>query len=221
VRARAPKPNVFFAVESAMSLDSKPLSRIVIALVMILCGAGVPALSYRWIYSVFSGPAAIELDAIAAIDDPAKLARRWVTFKSGEAVDTGLCVIEEKNGVERLESRYYLVKTGDRWLIAEVLPEFKPGQEVSGYLQRWYTPFETESIAQIKAQFPEYAAALLDFQLDAETSQRSECFAMLAVCAFFFAIGIFILVRKPTAPQPFAAPTGPRWFGGYEKSAAV
>jgi hypothetical protein len=204
-----------------MSMDSKPLNRIVIALVMILGGAGVPALSYHWIYSVFSGPAPIELDAIAAIDDPAKLARRWVTFKSGESVDTGICVIEEKNGVQRLESKYYLVKTGERWLIAEVLPEFKPGQQVSGYLQEWYTPFETESIAQIKAQFPEYAAALLDFQLDAETSQRSECFAMLAVCAFFFATGIFILVRNPTAQQPFAAPSGARWLGGWARSEAV
>jgi hypothetical protein len=204
-----------------MSLDSKPLSGIVIALLMILGGAGVPALSYHWIYSVFSGPAAIELNAIAAIEDPAKLARRWVTFKTGEAVDTGLCVIEEKNGVERLESRYYLVKTGDRWLIAEVLPDFKPGQEVSGYLQEWYTPFETESIAQIKAQFPEYAAALLDFQLDAETSQRSECFAMLAVCAFFFATGIFILGRNPAAQQSFAAPSEARWLGAYGRSEAV
>ncbi len=205
-----------------MSFDSKSLGRIVLALLMIGGGLGIPAVSIPWITSVLSGPAAMELDAIAKIDDPAKLDRRWVTFNTGEAIDTEIGVIEEKNGAERLLSKYYLVKSGERWLIAEVLPEFQPGQEVSGYLQKWYTPFETESIAEIKAKFPEHAPALLDFQLDGQTSQRSECYAMLAVSAFFFGIGIFVLVREFTGQNSFAAPYQRyQRFGGYEKTEVV
>jgi hypothetical protein len=203
-----------------MSFDSKSVGRIALALLMIGGGLGIPALSIPWITSVFSGHAAMELDAIAKIDDPAKLERRWVTFKTGEAVDTDIGIIEDKNGNQRLLSKYYLVKTADKWLIAEVLPEFQPGQEVSGYLQKWYTPFETESIAEIKAKFPEHAPALLDFQLDGQTSQRSECYAMLAVSAFFFGIGIFVLVREFTTQQFSPYERYPQ-FGRYERSEAV
>ena len=90
----------------------------------------------------------------------------------------------------RQRSKYLLIRVGDGWLIADVPAGFT-GNQVVGYLDRWWSPLSKEVIDHVKGRFPD--RDVLPYQLNAEYSYKGQCFAMLGIAAFIFLVGVAIL----------------------------
>lgn len=169
-----------------LSQSSGPL---LIGLLMVVVSLGVLIWQARWVRSAIAGPVPITAAELRQLDNPAKLDNPWVVYTFDNALDTKLGIAEQRGGVETPRTHYLLTQVQDRWLVTEVPHNFQ-GQQVTGYLDVWSAPLRKEALEKIGAAMPAQKPLLLPFQLDAEYGYRSQCWAMLGLCGFFFLGGL-------------------------------
>jgi hypothetical protein len=161
-----------------------PLGQLLIGAGMVVVSLVVLLLNLKWISSVLEGPTEIKLADTQTLQDPRTLPNQGVSFRFDRKEETNLATIQKRSGQER--SRYILIQVGDRWLLADVLPDFS-GNRITGYVG---TAFRQEAIEKVQQGFPQFK--LLPFYIDAQYSQRGQCYAMLGVMGFFLVCGIVL-----------------------------
>jgi hypothetical protein len=163
-----------------------------LGIALLLIGAVLLIWNWQWVQSAIHGPTPITLEELNMLDDPATLANPWVTLCYDHGIDTGIELIERGRfsmilGVDR--SKYVLIQVHDEWLVARV-PMNHQGNEVVGYLDRWWTPLAREKLEEIKVRFPAYA--FTPFQLDAAYRYRQQAFSMLGIVGLLMVSGVFV-----------------------------
>jgi hypothetical protein len=173
-----------------MDSSKRPRNQLIAGGLMAVISLVVLVFNLRWVSNVLQGPVEIKLADLRRLEDPTKLPNQWVSFMFDKAVETEVAIVRTRGGQSTPRSRFLLIQVQDRWLIADV-PFNHAGNQVTGYLETWSVPLRKETIEKITSKFPNYR--LLPFQIDAEYSQRGQCFAMLGVVGFFLITGLVLL----------------------------
>jgi hypothetical protein len=153
------------------------------------CAGGA---AYLWPYlqNALAGPQPIAQAELSKIENIKELKTRWVKFPLTRAMDTEIRLV--KQVMEQEESKYVLLEIEDRYLFAEVDPDFgeKPDAkpEIVGLLKPIATNgYIADAVAQFRADKPEYSAKLLPLVFQADYDVKGDAFAyngLLAVGAF-------------------------------------
>jgi hypothetical protein len=170
--------------------SKNPRIRLFVGVIVLLGALGLVLYHTRWVLSVFQGPVPITLATLQELKDPDTLSNPWVSFTFNEAIDTGFVMQSTKSGNTTQRSKYLLIQVGNRWLLADV-PFAFTGNQVVGYLDRWWSPLSKQVIDQVRGRFPD--RDIFPYQLNAEYSYRGQCFAMLGIAAFIFLAGLAII----------------------------
>lgn len=173
-----------------MQQPFNPWIRLTFGAILVFVAVGLVANDRRWIRSAFQGPVPITTGSLREVTDPAMLTNPWVSFSFNDSIDTELVMQSTKYGVSKIRSKYILIRISDRWLIAEVPANFT-GNQVVGYLDKWWLPLRKQVMGQIKQRFPDHD--LLPYQLDAEYAYKRECLLLLVIAGVFAVAGIAVM----------------------------
>lgn len=169
--------------------SKSPWIRLVIGIVIVLGAVGFVLYHGRWVRSAFQGPVPVTLASLQEVKDPKSLSNPWISLSFNEAIDTGLVMESTNSGTTTVRSKYLLIQVGDRWLITDVPAGFT-GNQVIGYLDKWWSPLSNKVIDQIRGRFP--GRDILPYQLNAEYSYKGQCLALLGIAGFIFLVGLAI-----------------------------
>jgi hypothetical protein len=164
------------------------MSQVLIGLLMLAGSVGVVAWQWKWVKSVFDGPANITADRLAALSDLNELGNQWVTVTADKVVETGLQKVSGRSGAVR--SRFVIARVKDRYLVAEV-PAAATGNRLKGYLGVWSHAHGLQAVGTAAGQVPE--GKLLPFQMDAERDQTTQVYCLLGTMAFFCVGGLWAI----------------------------
>jgi hypothetical protein len=170
--------------------SKNPWLRMIIGVVIVLGGLGLVLYQQRWVRSVIEGPTPMTLTELEKIQDPQSLSNPWIALTFNDAIDTGFVMNSSRGGNTTARSKYLLIRVGDRWLISDVPAAFA-GNQVVGYLEAWWSPLSREVIDKVKTRFPD--REILSYQLNAEYSYRTQCFALLGIAGFIVLVGLFVI----------------------------
>lgn len=155
---------------------------LLIALVLLLFNG-------RWINSAIAGPVPMTLAELRAMQVVNTLTNPWVTITYNNAIETDLIMVSTRKGTSTNRSRYLLIQVGDRWLIADVPHDYR-GNQLTGYLDAWWSPLSREVIEKIGSKYPAQKPLFLPFQMNAEYSYRGQCAALVAIISFLLISGV-------------------------------
>jgi hypothetical protein len=137
---------------------------IIAALVTIIGPLVWLAGSWKWIDDVQHGPKPVTEEQLSNLEDPAKLSSPYVTLtKIDKIVDSGIVTVKSTKG-SSFEEKTYLLKVGDRWLMAQskltselAMAMRSPEPALTGYLftNRLINNKDSEVRAMVLAQHPD------------------------------------------------------------------
>ncbi len=149
-------------------------------------------------------PRTVTAAELAQVKDPAKLADAWVVYEAPKVLDTQVELVSGRF-TKKTKVRFALVQVQDRWLLAEVPPNFA-GTRLEGRLTKWNTPFYDNVVSKARTGFPNECRRLLPVQLDCEfdratdgqRNDRTFTIGVGVVGFFILLLGLkFVTVRSP------------------------
>ncbi len=159
--------------------------------VLAIGGIALLGWNLKWIGNVASGPAEVGQQQLRTIQDPDDLDNAWVSFAPSRIVDTG---VTKSSGTRKShqEYKFLLLNVEDRWLIAGVPVDFQ-GQQVTGYLTIWKSPWGADAIEQVRSAIGDRRDQLLPYQMEATKPQVLECLSLVGIALFLIAGGAFLV----------------------------
>jgi hypothetical protein len=151
--------------------------------VCLLAGLLVLVWQWRWMSAICTGPEPVTLAQLRQIKHPDELSNPWVTVTADNIVETDVTMVAKDKYGSRTKSKFFLVRVGDRWLIAEMPPDHR-GRTITGYLDVWRTPLRLQAIDAMRSHVPD-GAPLLAYQMDGEYSVRGQGLALFGLVVMF------------------------------------
>jgi hypothetical protein len=161
----------------------RPNYRLILSGLLIIAVC-VAAVVYYWpeFQNPLAGPQPISQAELSKLNDVNQLRNRWVEIPVTGARDTGIRLVEETRDKE--ESKYVLLEIGDRYLFAQVNPDFLegPGPKITGILKVLSSQgYIGDAVDQFRAAEPEQAARLLPLLLEADRYSMVDVYSFNAV----------------------------------------
>jgi hypothetical protein len=153
-----------------------------------------------------AGPQKVTADDLMKVAASGKIDNPWVVYTPERVYPTGLELVwSTRLGRKQVQTRYYLAPVGDRYLIAEVKPNFT-GVRLEGQLQVRNSPMHTNLLAKLRREVPDKASRLLPFMVDCEDTYEGQtwtnkwvgiCLAGFgALCLFLGVAGFFVRPKQ-------------------------
>lgn len=192
-----------------------PTLKWAVGLFLFLVAGGVVLLALGCYFSYQSegerGPR--EMTAAELIDLPnrGRMSDSWLSYSFPKSCETEMRLDMKSVGIRRAYSRFILVQVQDRWLAAEVPPDFR-GNKLVGRVERLGTwdgttyekNLDARIITQIAVSNPDKADRLLPYQVNAVLPYQSKIrsgYLMAGGIAFggllVGSLGLTILRAKP------------------------
>lgn len=168
-----------------------PRVGLAIGAAIMLVAVGIVGYQNRWVRSAFRGPVPVTTADLRDLNNPDDLSNPWVTLTFDEAIDTGFVMENTKGGNTTQRSKYLLIRVGDRWLIADVPPDFS-GKQVVGHLDRAWSPLGLKVVSHVKTRFGN--RDILPYELNGTYDYRGQCFAFLGLVGALFLLGGYFVV---------------------------
>jgi hypothetical protein len=120
------------------------------------------------------GPRKVTARELVEFSNAKELPTSYLTYSFTKSIDTGFRINSARVGRQgETKTKYLLVQVKDRWMIAQVKPNFT-GDQLEGVAQKWDSPLYNKIIANIVERYPAEAKHLLPYQFNAENDYVSE-----------------------------------------------
>lgn len=175
-------------------------SNLVLMIAAVLGVMGVlvaAALQSRYLYNFVKGPFPLSQTELLAIDDPSERLQYFVTISSDEVEDTGYQYVTTlENDAERVESYYFALGVGDRWLLVRTTSS-ETRHQYSGALVPMPADEQAQIIGDIETQVPELKGVFLPMLLDTQDFRKGGYLGVGAgILVFILSVFLALLSLK-------------------------